>query len=290
MPEDLKLQILKEVDVPKPLPEDLRLWSVTTILKVLAAPGIEYWQREEVSKAYVSIANSLAQRIEEDGEEEVIRWGINAPFRKPKGQRSATQLGTDFHEIAEHIAVYGDVPTYDSELAPYVEQFLNWLDRAQPEFLAAECPVYHLDMAYAGTSDGLMKIGGTPLIFDYKTSKKSFDRQGKPTHPYPSAGAQLAAYRYAQHMVPVPPRRWEQMRRRYYLFGEPERDNAVTVPEVDGSIVIHVTPEHCHAYIVRCDEEIRDSFYYLIEAARWEYQISKTVVQNILTLPERVEA
>lgn len=282
----LPLQLLPEAEVSKPLENDQRLWSVTTILKVLASGALEYWQREEVAKYYVSIAGSLVQRIEEDGPDEVIKAGISAPFRKPKGERSSAQLGTDFHEIAEHVAVYGDYPPYDSELAPYVEQFDRWLQRAQPEFLAAEMPVYHLDLGYAGTSDGQAKIQGVRLAFDYKTSKKSYDRQNKPTHPWPESGMQLSAYRYAQWAVPVPPRRWEQMKRRYYLFGEPERDNAVPVPEVDGGIVIHVTPEHCHAHVVRCDAEIFECFQYLIEAARWQNEVSKTVVRDVLQLPE----
>jgi hypothetical protein len=280
-----QLQILGEVSVSQPAAEDQRLWSVTTILKVLAAPGIEYWQREEVSKAFVSIAKSLPTRIKEDGEEEVIRWGINAPFRKPRGQRSGAQLGTDFHAIAEHVAVYGTYPEYDAELKPYVDQLDRWLQRAQPEFLAAEMPVYHTEYGYAGTMDGIMKIQGTTLAFDWKTSKKARDKHGKPTRAYPEAGLQLSAYRFAEYAVPVPPRRWEQFRRRYYLFGDPERDNAMPVPEVDGGIVIHVTPEHCNAHIMRCDEQIFERFLYLIEAMRWQLETSKTVVGDILQLP-----
>lgn len=280
------LQILGEVNTPKPLADDQRLWSVTTILKVLSSGGLEYWQREQVAKAYVSIAKSLPQRIAEDGEDEVIKWGINAPYRKPRGERSAAQLGTDFHEIAEQIAITGKIPKHDAELAPYVVQLDKWLQRAQPEFLAAEMPVYHTQFGYAGTCDGVMKIQGAKLIFDWKSSKKSFDKQGKPTHVYPEAGMQLSAYRYAEYAVPVPPRRWEQMRRRYYLFGDPERDNATAVPEVAGGIAVHVTPEHCDAYVMRCDETIYECFLFLLEAAKWQFEISKTVVGDILQLPE----
>jgi hypothetical protein len=287
-PKNPNLQILKDIDVPKPLPEDQRLWSVTTILNILKAPGIEYWGKETVAKAFVSIAKSLSQRIEEDGEEAVIKWGIDSTFRKPKGERTATQLGTDFHEIAEHIAVYGAKPKYDSELAPYVDQLDKWLQRAQPEFLAAEMPLYDTRYGYAGTCDGMMRIKGTDFIYDWKTSKKSFDKWGKPTHPYPESGAQLAAYRWAEYAVPVPPRRWTQQSRRYYLFGDPERDNAVPVPEVEAGLVIHVTPEHCDAYMVRCDEEIHTRFLYLIEAAKWPFEIAKTVVGDILELEEVV--
>jgi hypothetical protein len=280
------LQVFPEVQVDKPAPEDKRLWSVTTILKTLSNGGIEYWQREEVAKYFVSIARSLPQRIQEDGAAEVIKAGINAPFRRPRGERSAAQLGTDFHAIAEHVAIYGTWPEYDEELRPFVEQYDRWLQRAQPEFLAAEMPVYDTNRGYAGTLDGMAIIGGTKFIIDYKTSKKSFDKQGHPTHPYPEAGAQLSAYRYAEWAVPVAPRRYEQFRRRYYLFGEPEKDHAFAVPEVDAGLVIHITPEHCHPHIMRCDEEIYECFLYIMEAARWQQDVSKTVVGDILQLPE----
>jgi hypothetical protein len=280
------LQILPEVTVDKPAPDDLRLWSVTTILKVLAKPAIEYWQREEVAKAFVGIRKSLNARVEEDGEDAMITWGINAPFRRPKVGRTAADLGTAFHEVAEQIAITGVVPPVDDELRPLVEQYERWLQRAQPEFLAAEMPVYSPQFGVAGTCDGQMRIQGTDFIHDYKSSKKSFDKKGKPTHPWPESALQLAFYRNAEWSVPVPPRRWTQFSRRYYLFGDPERDNAVPVPEVDAGLVIHVTPEHCHAYIVRCDEEVYQYGLYILEASRFQNDFSKTVIGDILEIPE----
>ena len=244
--------------------------------------------KEEVAKAFVGIAGSLQKRIEEDGPDEVVKWGINAPYRRPKVGRTSAELGTDFHSIAEEIAITGKIPPHDAELAPLVVQYDRWLQKAQPEFLAAEMPVYDTRYGTAGTLDGMMKLQGVPLIHDYKTSKKSFDKKGQPTHPYAEAGLQLAKYRYSEYAVPTPPRRWEQFRRRYYLFGQPELELAQPVPKVDGGIVIHVTPEHCDAYVMRCDEEIHEYFLYLIEAARFQFDVSKTVVGDILQFEERI--
>lgn len=277
-----ELKLFPDVEVPTPARDDERLWSVTTILKVLANGAIEYWSKEQVAKALVGIRGSLVQRVEEEGEEEVIRWGINATYRKPKEGRSATQLGTDFHSVAEEIAITGRCPAVDEELRPLVNQFLSWLDRAQPEFTAAEMPVYDLTYGVAGTADGQMRLQGMHVIHDYKTSAKSFDKQGKPTHPYPEAALQLSKYRFSEFAVPTSPRRWEQRNRRYYLFGEPERELAVPVPKVDGGVVIHVTPEHCDAYAVRCDEEVHTAFLYILEAARWQNETSKSVIGNKL--------
>jgi hypothetical protein len=284
----LTLQTFPDVNVAKPNPDDIRLWSVTTILKVLSSPGLEYWQKEEVSKAFVSIRKSLCARVDEDGEEAMIKWGINAPYRPPKVGRTASDLGTAFHEVAEQIAITGKVPAVDDELRPLVDQYERWLQKAQPTFLAAEMPVYDTQFGFAGTTDGQMMLQGTPLIHDYKTSKKSWDKKGKRTHPWPESALQLAAYRGAEWAVPVPPRRWTQNSRRYYLFGNPERDNATPVPPVDGGIVIHVTPEHCDAYVVRCDEPVREAFLYVLEASRWQNDLSRTVIGDILEFEEVV--
>lgn len=277
-----QLGLFPDVQVPKPEQDDIKLWSVTTVLKVLASPAIDYWARETVAKALVGIRKSLVQRVDEDGEDEVVRWGINATYRRPKGERSAAELGTAFHDVAEEIAITGRHGPVDDELAPLVAQFEDWLARAQPTFTAAEMPVYDLTYGVAGTMDGGMILQGEHVCHDYKSSKRSFDRQGKPTHPYPEAALQLSKYRYSEWAVPVSPRRWEQQKRRYYLFGDPERDAAVPMPKYDGAIVIHCAPEHCDAYVVRADEEIHNYFLYCLEASRFVNDISKTVIGNKL--------
>ena len=70
----------------------------------------------------------------------------------------------------------------------------------------------------------------------------------------------------------------EQYRRRYYLLGAAEREMAVPVPEVDTGLVIHITPDHCDAYPVECGPDIFESFLFIQEAARWQFQTSKTVI------------
>ena len=53
---------------------------------------------------------------------------------------------------------------------------------------------------------------------------------------------------------------------------------AVPVPEVDTGLVIHITPDHCDAYPVECGPDIFESFLFIQEAARWQFQTSKTVI------------
>lgn len=139
--------------------------------------------------------------------------------------------------------------------------------------------VYSPDYGYAGTLDAIFTIDGVRFIVDFKTSRKSFDNRGKPTTPYPEqVGLQLAAYRYADYAATWRPRRYEHMRRRYYLLGVDERETAVSVPEVDTGLVLHLTPEHCEAFPINCDEKAHEAFLFTLECYRWVNSTSKTIM------------
>lgn len=278
---------------------DQRLWSVTTIIGCLEKQALLYWSAEEAAKCAVSVSGSLKQRIAEDGEDQVVLWLRDARFRRPKDRLSATSLGTCAHHACETYALTGTRPD-DDELAAIIraeagpdftgtqpevavlnqmlDQFDRWLQRFQPAYQATEVVVYHPTYGYAGQTDGFLTIDGVRLIIDYKTSRDGYDRKGNPKIPYPEAALQLAAYRYAEFAAVWRPRRIEKFRRRYYLLGDAERDKAVPVPQVDGGAVIHLTPDHCEIFPVRCDKTVHDAFLYVQEAARWQFEMSRDVI------------
>lgn len=286
-------------DVTTEAPDDLRLWSVTTIIGALDKPALLYWAAEQTAAAACSIAKTLAARIDEDGEEATVKWLRDARFRRPKGRLSAASLGTCAHQACEEYALTGERPTtarlteiirqeggpkFDGMAAevPVLNQMLNqfddWLQRFQPSYQATEVVVYHPTYGYAGTADAFLTVDGTRLIVDYKTSRDGFDNQGRPKAPYPEAALQLAAYRYAEFAAVWRPRRIEKFRRRYYLLSEAEREQAVPVPEVDGGAVIHLTPDHCEIFPVRCDQRVHEAFLFVQEASRWVNTTSKDVI------------
>ncbi len=266
------------LDGQKPADDDERHWSVTTILGCLKAEGLLYWTAEEAAKAAVNSAASLQARIEEEGREAVIKWLRDARFRRAKGERTAAELGTEVHAACEAYALTGQRPDVDAEVQPFLDQFDRWAQEFQPVYQAAEVTVYSPSYGYAGTCDAFLTVGGVRCIVDYKSSRKSFDNRGNPTTPYPEVALQLAAYRHAELAAVWRPRRMEQYRRRYYLLGQAEREMAVPVPEVDTGLVIHITPDHCDAYPVECGPDIFESFLFVQEAARWQFQTSKTVI------------
>ena len=272
-----------------PAADDLRLWSVTSILDVLDKPALMYWAAEQ--SAIAAIHNEATWRgmlaDDEPGCDhtdaarcQAVKWLRDARFRRPKGQRSATELGELVHKACEQYALTGTRPAdVDPEVVPFLDRFDEWLDGYGPSYQATEVAVYHPELGYAGQADAFATIDGVRYIVDYKSSRKVEDSQGNPTKPYPeSAALQLAAYRHARHAAVWRPRRREDFRRRYYLLGPDELANAVPVPEVDTGLVIHITPSSCEAFPMVCDESVFEAYLAVQDAARWVRQTSRTVM------------
>lgn len=277
-------------DVKKPDPEDLRMWSVTTIIGTLDKPALVHWAADMTAQAAIADAD-IWQPMAAKDPTEAARWLTSARFRKPAGQtRSATELGTAVHAAIESYTLTGIKPELeaDDEVIPYLEQFDRWAQQFQPEYQAAEVTVYSPEYKVAGTCDAFLTVDGVRFIADYKTTRKSFDSKGKPTGPYPEVALQLAAYRYAELAAVWRPRRFEQFRRRYYLLSPEEQAAAVPVPEVDTGLVIHITPEHCTAHPVDCGEGTYDYFLFALEIARWTFEASKHVIGEPLVPTEEV--
>jgi hypothetical protein len=272
---------LGEVDA-KPEDTDQRFYSVTTILGALDKPALLYWAAEQTALQAVAVAGSLPVRIEEEGQENVVKWLRDARFRPPKGQRSATELGTAVHDACERYAITGIRPEVDEEVLPFLDRFDEWVQVWQPKYEAAEAAVYSPTYGYAGTLDAIAEIDGQRVLLDYKSSRKSVGADGKPSHPYPEVALQLAAYRHADLMATWRARRFSQFRRRYYLLSPGESSIGAAMPKVDGGIVVHITPDHCDAYPVLCDEAVFRAFCYVIEVFRWTSELSKVVIGDPL--------
>ena len=274
--------LLPPLDTPKAEPDDLRLWSVTTIIGVLDKPALLYWAAEQTALAAIHQQATWRGMLEddapgcthEDADCAAVKWLRDARLRKRPGVRSATELGEAVHAACESYALTGTRPEVDDEVRPFLDQFDRWLQRFSPSYQAAELTVYHPDLGYAGTADAFLSIDGVRYIADYKTSRKASS-----SGPYAEQVAlQLAAYRHARFAAAWRARRYELWRRRYYLLSPSEQAMAVPVPEVDTGLVIKLTPESCEAYPVRCDEPVFEAYLAVQDAARWVLQDSRQVL------------
>lgn len=289
------------IDISKPESDDELLWSVTTIIGVLEKPALLYWSAAMAAEAAVASHRSLGQRIEEEGEEAVIKWLRDARFRRPVDRLSNAELGTILHASAEEYALSGNRPETSrleflvrqtagakftgtkaevAVLSRMLDRFDGWLQRFTPSYQATEVCVLSPTYRYAGIADGFLTIDGVRFIADYKSSREPFDSKGQPKTPYPEqVGLQLAAYRYAELAAVWRPRRTERFKRRYYAVNATELAMAQPVPEVDTGLVIHITPEACEAYPIDCDEEVHKAFRYCLGAFRWVNETSKHVMR-----------
>ena len=151
----------EEPTLAPPEPTDQRLWSATTIIGVLDKPALVPWAALETATAAVDEQPIWRSRLEHEGREEAIDWLKKSRYRRRKGRRSSTELGTAVHKAAEHKAIYGHYRTEDAndaELRPFLVQFDRFLDAFQPRYIAAEVTVFSPTYGYAGTCDGFFEL------------------------------------------------------------------------------------------------------------------------------------
>jgi hypothetical protein len=278
---------LPPVDVARADDTDQQLWSVTTILGALDRPALTYWACEKAAVAAINQRNTWQGMIADDAENcdhndaqecAAVKWLRDARWRKVPGEKSDMDMGTEVHAACEEYVLTGTRPHVPADVEPYLVQFEEWCQRAQPAYTAAEVTVYEPTYGYAGTADAFMTVGGVPVIADYKTTKKPLDARGQRKTPYPEVGLQLAAYANAEFAAAWRPRRYERFRRRYYLLSDVERANAVPLPEIDAGLAILITPEFCDAWIIDVSERVHTAFLYTLEAHRWQIETSRTVI------------
>lgn len=292
------------VTLTGPADDDLRLWSVTTIIDILDKAGLMWWAAGRTADDAIDSEATWKAMLQDRGRVEAWKWLRMAHKRSPRDQLSATDLGSVAHSVCENYALTGvepdtefiretiwrkggdfiDLDAETDTVTLMLNQFDGWLQQFQPSYQATEVCVYSPTYGYAGQTDAFLTIDGVRFIVDYKSSREPFDGQGKPKTPYPEqVGLQLAAYRNAEMAAVWRPRRFEQFRRRYYALSPQEQELAVPVPEVDTGLVIQLTTHACDAYPIRCDEEVHMYFLYCLEMARWVNDVSKTVLGEPLT-------
>lgn len=147
--------------------------SVTTVLKVVNKPGLNYWITANAVKA------ALKHEKEKPGSGDK-KLAQEAP---KKELSKAIQRGRRVHEYAAEYADGKRVAPSDG----YEEAVENYFLAYTPKPLLTEVTVFHQLYNYAGTADTVSRIDGETWLIDYKTSKKM----------YPEMHLQVSAYAHA---------------------------------------------------------------------------------------------
>jgi hypothetical protein len=220
--------------------------GVTSVIGMLPKDFLRYWAAKEVAQTAVNELGTLVQMVLNDPDAAVDHLK-KAPDRNT---RKAADTGTAAHDLFERMAKGETLGRVHPDLEPFVRHFDEFLTVAQPEYHFMEETVWSDTHGYAGSFDAFATISGERIWLDNKTTRSGIHEE---------VGIQLAAYRYADHIL------------------RPD-GSRVPMPKADGGAVLHVRPEGWKLVPVRADEAMFDVFLHLREVFRYEKELKSTIV------------
>lgn len=131
--------------------------SVTTVMKVLAAPELDRWKQQQVLMASLTLP-----RNPDETDEVYCARIIEDAFQQVS---DAADLGTEIHKALE---LYFQNQPYQPEMEAYVAPVRDWVAKNNVKFLKHELRLVNTEVGYAGTTDALVEINGELHILDYK--------------------------------------------------------------------------------------------------------------------------
>ena len=156
--------------------------SVTTVLKLLAKPGLTQWQLNNVALACITLP-----RLAGEDDTQFVARAIRDAHEQ---SRKAAALGTLIHEQIER----SFVNRTDPQWMPFVRPVRDALDAAfgsrnwQPERSFAHFT------GYAGKVDLFARDGDRPIVLDFKTKDLAVGEKWDAVAAYDEHATQLAAY------------------------------------------------------------------------------------------------
>ena len=171
--------------------------------------------------------------------EEVVKFLKMIPWNQ---RDKAGARGTEIHAIAETI-IHGGEAEVAGEFAPYVNGYIEWLDKWEVIPILTEKVVANRVHGYAGTFDAILKFKNGPLqnktyLCDWKTS----------SGVYGEMAMQIAAYANAD----------------FYLDSD---GNEASLPLIDGLGIVHVSENGTTFHEVTDPDLAWDSFLTVIDLA-----------------------
>ncbi len=155
--------------------------SVTSILGIIAKPGLDEWRLNQVALA--------ANRCPITEGESVEYWAKRVKEAAFEQVETAAELGGRIHGALE-MAFAGE--PWDPDLEPYVRPVMEWMMGVGIVPSGREVVLVNEEHGFAGTADVLFLHGSKGIgILDYKTRKT---RPGERVTAYDGQAMQLAAY------------------------------------------------------------------------------------------------
>lgn len=230
-------------------PDDgaVKVPGVTSVVGMLPKDFLRYWAAKEVAQTAVDNLPTVLQMILNEQSEAAVDFLKKAPDRNT---RKAADTGTAAHDLFERMAKGETLGRVHPDLEPFVRHFDEYLRLVKPEYHFMEETVWSDTHKYAGSFDAFASIDGEKVWIDNKTTRSGIHAE---------VGIQLAAYRYADHI----------------LRSDGSR---VPMPKADGAAVLHVRPEGWKLVPVRADEKMFEIFLHLREIFDYEREVKSTIV------------
>lgn len=180
--------------------------GVTTILNVIAKPGLTWWAsgmackhlgwkhyKYNGKKKRKESAQESLERLQDMDAEEFLDELDEAYKAHVTSRDDAAKKGTDVHELVEDYANWciknhnGIATPFENDEGEQINNFIDWATDNDIVFLESEKRVFSLDNWFAGTFDLLFKKDGKTFMGDVKTGKRVY-----PTYFVQMGGYQLA--------------------------------------------------------------------------------------------------
>lgn len=219
-----------------------RVPSVTTVIRAIDKPALPRWAAKAAAEYAVKGWDLLAPL---DAAERVTLIK-GAPWRQSE---KAADLGTAVHDAVDAWCTDRPMPTWADGVAPFMDQFADFLTERSPEFVHNEVTVWNRTEGYAGTLDFIARINGVLTLGDTKTGKGV----------YPEAALQLEALRRGEVIV--------------HPDGTEE-----PMPAVDQLAVLHLRPRSWALIPVTSAEASWDAFRSALTITRWLKETAPTVL------------
>lgn len=229
--------------------------SVTTVLDALPKPALPRWAAKSVAEFAVEKITLLEDMAHNDPQG-AVNWLKSQPWA---ARDKAADAGSAIHAIAEHDAL-GEPDQAELIMRSLGKEAMgkalaarDFFATLKPEILHTEAVVYHTQYGYAGTLDFILRfptgIPGWPnapegepleILTDLKTG----------SGVYSEVALQLAAYRYADHMVDL------------------ATLELVPMVPVDGGAVLHTGVGEWALHPIECGPEVFDKFLTTLDVSK----------------------
>ncbi|GGM78570.1 hypothetical protein GCM10012275_56490 [Longimycelium tulufanense] len=230
-----------------------RVPGVTSIIGMLPKPFLTAWAAKLTAETAVDLLGEVVGIALRD-KQAAVDMLKRAPRRFTE---AAADVGTEVHELCEHLSRGDRIGRVHPDLRPYVDGYQEFLDEFQPEFLELEATLWSDTHRYAGSCDWIAKIGDEIVIGDNKTTRSGVHEE---------VALQLTAYAFAD----------------YFLRPDGTQD---PIPKIEAGAVVHLRPDEddpsrprWQLVPVRVDESVFDVFLTLRRVFEWDKDIKATVL------------